>query len=93
MTVSPDDSKPNSIKGLIAKGVISAVALAGTTAIPLLVQHFLKAPASPLDSSVPATQTVTPPTTAGVTSQPQLQDSQDNHQEDGKKGQRKGKKD
>jgi hypothetical protein len=55
----------NELKALIAKGIIGAIALAGTTAIPILVQKALDPPA-PAASPVPITpaQVVpVPPTT------------------------------
>lgn len=47
--MSNSDSSPenNNVRSLLAKGLISAIALAGTTAIPILVQHSLQAPPVP----------------------------------------------
>ena len=65
-----DSNSPNGqgFKSLVAKGVIGAVTLAGTTAIPLLVQQRLTPPAptaSPSPSIMPAQ--VVPSPTVSVT--------------------------
>jgi hypothetical protein len=50
---TPEAPKPESaqseqgLKSLIAKGAVGAVTLAGTTAIPLMVQKYLSDPAPP----------------------------------------------
>lgn len=56
---SPEPAK-DGFKSLIAKGVVGAVALAGTTAIPLMVQRVLTPP-TPASSSAPAQSTVSSP--------------------------------
>ncbi|HEY9764377.1 MAG TPA: hypothetical protein V6D07_17755 [Trichocoleus sp.] len=102
-TPAPDSSQSDSIKGLIIKGVAGAIALAGTTAIPIVVQQVLQAPASAPNQTLPATQQVitpTAPSTAPVVATPQLElqesqssDSRGSRQEDEKGGKSKGKKD
>lgn len=53
---TPEAPKPESaqshqgLKSLIAKGTIGAVTLAGTTAIPLMVQKYLSSPPPPAPS-------------------------------------------
>ncbi|HEY9877026.1 MAG TPA: hypothetical protein V6D29_01160 [Leptolyngbyaceae cyanobacterium] len=88
MTASPetpnsDSAKSDSLKGLIAKGMVGAIALTGTTAIPLLVQRFLAPPAPVPAQSLPTTQQVTAPMPSVTTVQPSSQD-QSNYQEEGK---------
>lgn len=56
----------NELKALIVKGIVGTIALAGTTAIPILVQKALDPPA-PAASPVPITPAQvapTPPQTA-----------------------------
>ncbi|HEY9737984.1 MAG TPA: hypothetical protein V6D06_16950 [Trichocoleus sp.] len=62
MTGTPEP-QPKSLKNLLFSGIVGATALAGTTAIPILVQQFLGTPAP---NTVPA-QTLEAP--ASVTSQ------------------------
>lgn len=52
---APDN---NSLKALIIKGLVGGIALAGTTAIPIVVQRSLDTPVSPASSE--ATVPVTP---------------------------------
>jgi hypothetical protein len=56
-------SEKNDFKSLLAKGAISAVALAGTTAIPIVVQQSLQHSSTPTASptaTVPAQVSPTP---------------------------------
>lgn len=50
--MSNSDSSPekNGLKSLLAKGMVSAVALAGTTAIPIIVQRSLQPSPTPAAS-------------------------------------------
>ncbi len=53
----PDNtSADNNLKGLIIKGVVGAISLAGATAIPLIVQKYL-APSAPPAAEAPAPTT------------------------------------
>ena len=58
----PSSQKPdntpadNNLKGLIIKGVVGAISLAGATAIPLIVQKYL-APSAPPAAEAPAPTT------------------------------------
>ncbi|MBD2076626.1 hypothetical protein H6F86_22605 [Phormidium sp. FACHB-592] len=90
---SPEPPKTG-FKVTLLQGVIGAVSLAGTTAIPLVVQRLV-APAPPASSPTPVPAQVTPspqvqPTLneLGVT---QLSNDGDAH--DKGKGKKKGKKD
>jgi hypothetical protein len=63
MSNSGSSSEKNDFKSLLAKGAISAVALAGTTAIPIVVQQSLQHPSTPTASpsaTVPAQVSPTP---------------------------------
>lgn len=64
MTNPEPSSEKNSFKSLLIKGVISATALAGTTAIPLLVQRSIQTP--PPATSNPTPAVTTPSQTTGT---------------------------
>jgi hypothetical protein len=55
--MSDDSSEKNDFKSLLVKGTIGAVALVGSTAIPIVVQQSLQSPSTPTASptvTVPA---------------------------------------
>ena len=91
---SPEPPKTG-CKVTLLQGVIGAVSLAGTTAIPLVVQRLV-APAPPVSSPTPVPAQVSPPylqmqPTLNELGATQLSDDDD---EQGKgNGKRKGKKD
>jgi hypothetical protein len=75
MTSPEPSSDKNSFKSLLIKGVISATALAGTTAIPLLVQRSLQTPTPTVTTATPTpSPTTSPPTTqvSPPTASPQM---------------------
>jgi|GEM_PF-3197201 len=94
---SPEPPK-RGLKVTLLQGVIGAVSLAGTTAIPLVVQRLL-GPAPPSSSPTPVPSQVSSPSPSV---QPSVNESSelplsnpgdsDNHHEKGK-GKKKGKKD
>lgn len=89
---SPESPKQG-FKLTVMQGVIGAVSLAGTTAIPLLVQRALNPPTltpSPTQS-VPA-QVQSTPVTTGATSSQDLSNSGVPDDEDKGKGKKKGRK-
>lgn len=97
MTGTPE-SQPKSFKTLLFNGVIGATALAGTTAIPIVVQRFLQAPAPvtvPAQTmSAPASappQTLTPETEASQTVPADLPRSSDSDDDDDDDDDNKGK--
>ncbi|MBD0267344.1 MAG: hypothetical protein ICV77_03525 [Cyanobacteria bacterium Co-bin8] len=57
----------NPLQAMLIKGMAGAVAIAGTTAIPILVQQWLQPPAPQPAQSVTAPQTITPEPTQSVT--------------------------
>jgi cytoskeletal protein RodZ len=70
MTSPEPSSDKNNFKSLLIKGVISATALAGTTAIPLLVQRSLQTPTPTVTTATPTPSPTTPsPTTSTPTTQ------------------------
>lgn len=61
MSDSGASSEKTSLKSLIFKGVVSGVALAGTTAIPIVVQQSLQGSSTPAPSpTVAATASPSP---------------------------------
>lgn len=60
-TGSPSEA-PKGLKVTLVQGVIGAISLAGTTAIPLLVNRYL-APPTPAESPAPAAQVSPAPAT------------------------------
>lgn len=67
---SPNPSKDeNSLKGLIVKGIVGAVSIAGTAAIPIIVQRQLGQTPSPSPEPSPSAQVSPAPTQ----SSPQVQ--------------------
>jgi hypothetical protein len=94
---SPEPPKKG-FKVTLVQGIIGAASLAGTTAIPLVVQRLIGAPA-PVNSPTPAPSQVSSPSpqvqpTLSETSETELSATEDdaNHREKGK-GKKKGKKD
>ncbi len=86
MSMSNSGTSPeqNGLKSLLTKGVVSAVALAGTTAIPIIVQRSLQ-PASTPTASPTATVPASP--TPAISPQPsplpeaaQMQSAEVTHQ-------------
>lgn len=69
-TGSPTEA-PKGFKVTLAQGIIGAISLAGTTAIPLLVNRYL-APPTAAESPAPAAQVSPAPaaTTAPLVAQP-----------------------
>jgi hypothetical protein len=93
---SPEPSKKG-FKVTLVQGVIGAASLAGTTAIPIVVQRLMT-PATPVSSPTPVpTQVSSPspsiqPTLNGLEeSKFSSHDDEDNHHGKGK-GKKKGKK-
>ena len=63
MSDSGASPEKNDFKSLLAKGMIGAVTLAGTTAIPIMIQQSLQHPSTPTASptaTVPAQVSTTP---------------------------------
>ncbi|MBI4785100.1 MAG: hypothetical protein HY785_27915 [Oscillatoriophycideae cyanobacterium NC_groundwater_1537_Pr4_S-0.65um_50_18] len=96
MSNSGSSPEKQGLTSLLVKGVVSAVALAGTTAIPIVVQRSLQAPSAPTASptaTAPASPTQVSPLPAvnqmGVTGAAPQEIDQD---EKGEKPRGKGKK-
>ena len=66
MTNPEPSSEKNSFKSLLIKGVLSATALAGTTAIPLLVQRSIQTPPPTTSNPTPTSTITTPSQTTGT---------------------------
>ncbi|HEY9627150.1 MAG TPA: hypothetical protein V6C84_07600 [Coleofasciculaceae cyanobacterium] len=97
MSNSGSSPEKKGFTSLLVKGVVSAVALAGTTAIPIVVQRSLQTPSTPAASptaTVPAPSTAASPLPAvnqmGVTgTTPQAIDQDEKDEKPRGKGKKK----
>lgn len=60
MSNSGSASEKSSLKALLVKGLLSSVALVGTTAIPIVVQRSLQAPAGSAETVPVAPAQISP---------------------------------
>jgi hypothetical protein len=89
---SPEPPKAgHKLKITLAQGVIGAISLAGTTAIPILVQRALQPAPVVSPSSSPSLQAV-PAQVQSPAPTVQPIDSSNQEEQEGKKGKKKGKK-
>ncbi len=73
MADSGSSPEKNDLKSLLVKGMVGAVTLAGTTAIPIIVQQSLQHhPSTPTASPTPTVPAQVSPTPAAVASPVQV---------------------